>query len=77
MNNMNETVYNTHRLGLNVRRRRHVMRLTQVQLAGRVGCAAKTISAIERGRAKLSVNMLFSLGRALEWDVKELLMGVE
>ncbi len=44
MYHMSKAVYNTLRLGLNVRRRRHVMRLTQAQLAERVGCAAKTIS---------------------------------
>lgn len=34
------------RLGLNIRRRRHGMRLTQEELAVKLGCSSKTISAI-------------------------------
>lgn len=65
------------RLGLNIRRRRHGMRLTQEELAVKLGCSSKTISAIERGKQNLSVSMLFGLGRVLECPEKELLLGVE
>ena len=65
------------RLGLNVRRRRHGMRLTQEELAAKLGCSSKTISAIERGKQNLSVSMLFGLGCVLDCPVKELLLGVE
>ena len=65
------------RLGLNFRRRHHGMRLTQEELAAKLGCSSKTISAIERGKQSLSVSMLFGLGRVLECPVKELLSDVE
>ena len=74
---MNEQVYNRLRLGLNVRRLRHGLHLTQTELAARIGCGNRTISAIERGQRDLSVEMLFALCRALECSVKELLLGVE
>ena len=70
-------VYDQLRLGLNVRRLRHGMRITQKELAARVGCGARTISAIERGQRDLSVEMLFALCRALGCPVSELLLGVE
>lgn len=74
---MCDQVYNRLRLGLNVRRLRHGVRMTQGELAARVGCGAGTISAIERGRRSVSVETLFALCRALGCPVKELLLGVE
>ena len=74
---MKETVYNQLRLGLNIRMRRHLMKLTQVQLAEKVGCSKGTISALERGQRDMSVEMLFALSRALEYPVQEMLAGVE
>lgn len=74
---MKEQVYNQLRLGLNVRRLRHGMRLTQTELAAKLGCSSKTVSAIERGKQDLSVNMLFNLCWALGCPVQELLLGVE
>lgn len=73
---MNEQVYDRLRLGLNVRRLRHGMRLTQGELAARIGCGNRLISAIERGQRDISVEMLFALCRALECPVQELLLGV-
>lgn len=74
---MNNQVYDRLRLGLNVRRMRHGMRLTQAELAAKVGCGARTISAIERGQRDVSVETLFALCRALGCPVQELLLGVE
>lgn len=74
---MKETVYNQPRLGLNIRMRRHLMKLTQVQLAEMVGCSKGTISALEHGQRDMSVKMLFALSRALEYPVQEMLVGVE
>lgn len=73
---MKDQVYNRLRLGLNVRRLRHGMRLTQEELAVRIGCSSRTVSAIERGKQNLSVNMLFDLCRALACHVHELLLGL-
>jgi len=74
---MNKSGINLLRLGLNIRRWRHGRRLTQAALAAQVGCGVGTISAIERGRRDVSVEMLFALCRALGCPVKELLLGVE
>ena len=68
--------YDSLRLGLNVRRMRHGMRLTQVQLASKLGCSSRTVSDIERGKRDISVNMLFDLSQALGCPVQELLLGV-
>ena len=74
---MKDQVYNTLRLGLNVRRMRHGMRLTQVQLAEKLGCSSRTVSAIEHGKRDMTVEMLFALSRALGCSVQELLLGVD
>ena len=73
---MKDQVYNRLRLGLNVRRMRHGMRLTQAQLASVLKCSRKTVSDIERGKRDISVNMLFDLCRALNCPVQELLLDV-
>ena len=73
---MKDQVYNRLRLGLNVRRMRHGMRLTQAQLASVLKCSSKTVSDIERGKRDITVNMLFDLCRALNCPVQELLLGV-
>ena len=65
------------RLGLNIRMRRHVMKLTQAELAQKLGCTNGTISDWERGKRDISVNMLFNLSRALECPIRALLLDVE
>lgn len=74
---MSKKSFNQLRLGLNIRLRRKLMRLTQAELANLVGCGVQTISDIERGKRPMSVNMLFSLSRAMGWPVAEMLQGVE
>lgn len=74
---MSEPGINLLRLGLNIRRWRHGARLTQAELAAKVGCTSRTISAIERGKREISVDMLFSLCRTLGCPVAELLLGLE
>ena len=73
---MSEKGINLICLGLNIRRWRRGMRLTQAELAAMVGCGVGTISAMEHGRRTISVDMLFKLSRALTCPVKELLQGV-
>ncbi len=70
-------VCNLLRLGLSIRMRRHVMKMTQAQLAEKVGCAVGTISALEHGRRDISVERLFAISRALEYPLRELLMHVD
>ena len=50
--------------------------MTQAELAEKAGCTQRTVSALERGEQNISVNMLFTLCRALECPVQELLLGV-
>lgn len=72
-----KNVYNRLRLGLNIRMRRHILRLTQVQLAEKVGCGSRYISALERGKQDLSIEKLFAISRALECSMADLLQNVE
>ena len=74
---MSEAGINLLCLGLNIRRWRRGRRMTQAELAAKVGCSAGTISAIERGQRGSSVEMLFALSRVLTCPVKELLQGME
>ncbi len=65
------------RIGLNIRMRRHIMKMTQEQLAEKVGCSRGVISAVERGKRGVSVEMLLAFCRALEYNTAEILRGVE
>lgn len=66
------------RLGLNIRRhRKYIHRLTQEQLAEKIGCSAQMISALERGKRELSVKMLLTLCQAFACSPAELLQGIE
>lgn len=71
------SAYNRLRLGLNIRMRRHILKMTQAQLAEKVGCTNRAISALERGKRDLSVEMLFSLCRALECSAADILQNVD
>lgn len=72
-----DQVYNQLRLGLNVRMRRHILKMTQAQLAEKVGCTNRAISALEHGKRDISVEMLFALCRALECSAVDILQNVE
>ncbi len=73
---MSEPVYNQLRLGLSIRMRRHILDLTQKELAAKIGCSTQTLSLVERGKQDISVDMLMRLCRALSCSAKDLLMGV-
>jgi len=72
----NESSFNRVRLGLNIRLRRKLMRMTQAELAQWVGCGVQMISALERGKRPVSVDLLFRLSRAMDYPVSEMLQGV-
>lgn len=72
-----EQVYNQLRLGLNIRMRRHILKMTQAQLAEKVGCTNRAISVLEHGKRDLTVEMLFTLCRALECSAMDILRNVE
>ena len=69
---------NRTRLGLNIRRhRRYIQRMTQVQLAEKIGCSAQLISALEHGERELTVEMLLRLCDALACTPADLLREIE
>ena len=69
---------NRTRLGRNIRRhRKYIHRLTQEQLAEKIGCSAQLISALERGTWELSVKMLLSLCQVLACSPADLLQEIE
>ena len=75
---MSEPGINLRRLGLNIRRhRRYIQRLTQAQLAERVGCTAQAISEYENGKREVTVTMLLALSEALSCSAADLLQGVK
>lgn len=75
---MSEPGINLLRLGLNIRRhRRYIQRLTQAQLAERVGCTAQAISEYENGKREVTVTMLLALSEALSCSAADLLQGVK
>ncbi len=73
---MSETGHYLLRLGLNIRMRRHILDLTQRELAAKIGCSARTLSLMERGQRDISVETLMRLCRALSCSTKDLFMGV-
>ncbi len=73
---MKESVNVSLRIGLNIRARRHVMRLTQKDLALRMGCSAQKIGNIEHGRRNMRVNDLLAFSRALECTLTDLTIGL-
>lgn len=68
---------NRTRLGLNIRRhRRYIQRMTQVQLAEKIGCSAQLISALEQGQRELSVKMLMALCQVFSCSPEALLHDI-
>lgn len=63
------------RIGLNIRMRRHIMKLTQKELARRMGCSDRRICHIEHGRIDLPVDALLAFARALECSLQDLMLG--
>lgn len=63
----------TRRLGSNVAMRRKALRMTQEQLAHRLGVEPETISRIERGKTAPSLKTLEKLGAILAVRMADLL----
>jgi transcriptional regulator with XRE-family HTH domain len=59
-------------LAKNVKALRYVSRLSQEDLAERLGVAVQTVSAIERGVRKPSLDTIVGLARALDVRVADL-----
>ena len=75
---MKKVQINRTRLGLNIRRhRRYIQRMTQVQLAEKIGCSVRLISALEHGERELTVEMLLRLCDALACTPADLLREIE
>ena len=59
-------------LGAKIKRLRKAQKLSQEQLADKVGVQMATISNIERGTTDTSVYLIFKISRALRLHIKEL-----
>lgn len=60
-------------LGVRVRQRRDELKLTQEQLAKRIGISRSSLANIERGRHYAPVHLLLALAEALQVEMGELL----
>lgn len=74
---MEREAINRVRLGLRLRLRRHVMKLTQEQLGQAVGCPARVISAIEHGRCGIPPQLLSALCQALAYPPETLMQDAK
>lgn len=59
-------------LGAKIKRIRKAQKISQEQLAVKVGVKMATISNVERGTTNTSVYLIFKIARALKLHVKEL-----
>ena len=61
-------------IGLNIRKYRKQMKLSQVDLAVEVGIDRSYLSEIENGRVNPSVNILYAISDSLDIKVADLFM---
>src|SRR5574341_1605912 len=60
-------------LGATIARRRNSVRLTQAQLAERIGAARTSVTNLERGRQQMPLHQLLRIAEVLEVDLKDLI----
>jgi transcriptional regulator with XRE-family HTH domain len=60
-------------MAVNLRRKRHDLKMTQEELAERAGLSARYVGAIERGDKAASVTVLGQIAEALGLEPGELL----
>src|SRR5712664_2650029 len=60
-------------LGATIARRRSSARLTQAQLAERIGSARTSVTNLERGRQQMPLHQLLRIAEVLEVDLKDLI----
>lgn len=61
------------KLGAKIRLRRYDSGFTQMKLAEMSGCSLQAIGNIERGKANLSITMLYKIANALDISARDLL----
>jgi DNA-binding XRE family transcriptional regulator len=61
------------KLGQQIRRKREVVNLTQMQLAERVDVLRTSITNIEAGRQKAPLHLIYELCAVLQVDIKDIL----
>lgn len=59
-------------IGLNIKKYRKQMKLSQVELAVEVGIDRAYLSEIENGRTNPSVNVLYAIADALKIEIEKL-----
>jgi transcriptional regulator with XRE-family HTH domain len=60
-------------LGARIAQRRASTRLTQAQLAERIGSARTSVTNLERGRQQMPLHQLLRIAEVLQVDLKELI----
>ena len=60
-------------LALNMKRMRRATKTTQSALEKMTGCPSGTVSSIERGKRRASMELLQEFCRILNWPISELL----
>src|SRR6266581_686094 len=60
-------------LGARIARRRSSARLTQAQLAERIGSARTSVTNLERGRQQMPLHQLLRIAEVLQVDLKDLI----
>src|SRR5260370_19597811 len=60
-------------LGRRIAERRNASKLTQAQLAERIGSARTSVTNLERGRQQMPLHQLLRIAEVLEVDLKDLI----
>lgn len=63
-------------LGTRIQQQRRERKMTQEDIAFRMGCSLTYISKLENGRASCNLERLLELSNILQCDVAELLCGI-
>jgi transcriptional regulator with XRE-family HTH domain len=64
-------------LAQRIRGRRHVLGLTQVQVAASIGLTFQTVQKYECAANALTTRRIVDVAKALEWTPAELVSGLE
>lgn len=69
--------YDKKKVGQRIRKRREALEISREQLAERIGRVPRFCADIERGKAGMSIETMFSICNLLKLSPNELLLGQE
>ncbi|WP_373231837.1 helix-turn-helix domain-containing protein [Cohnella sp.] len=70
-------VYDKKKVGQRIRKQREALEISREQLAERIGRVPRFCADIERGKAGMSIETMFSICNLLKLSPNELLLGQE